>query len=54
MKTVKPVLSNKVGDNERINLKEEEKVVSKDKKAAETFQSYFETFAVKPVFNKNF
>ena len=54
MKTVQPVLSNKVGDNERINLKEENKVVSEDKETAETFQSYFETLAAEPVFNKNF
>ena len=43
-KTVKPFFSDKVGDNERINLIEEEKVVSEDKEVAKTFQSsYFET-----------
>ena len=36
----KPFFSNKVGDNERITLIGEEKVVSEDKEFTETFKSY--------------
>ena len=42
-KTVKPFFCKKVGNNERISLIEEEKVVSEDKGVAETFKSYFKT-----------
>ena len=35
--------SNKVGDNERIALIEEDKVVSDNKELAEQFKSHFET-----------
>ena len=40
---MKTFFSSKVGDNERITLREVGKVVSEDREFAETFKSYFET-----------
>ena len=42
-KTLKHFFTSKVFDNERITLIEGEKVVSEDRKVAETYKSYFET-----------
>ena len=63
-KTVKPFLSSKVGYNEGITVMEGDKVVSEERKVAETFKSYFETIVenlginskfmfVEPVSNKS-
>ena len=41
--TTRPFFSSKVGDNQRITLREENEVVSEDKEVAETFKSCFET-----------
>ena len=41
-KTMKPFLLSKVGNNERKNLVEGDKVVSEDREVAEKFKSYFE------------
>ena len=53
-KTVKPFFSNKVAENEKITLIEEDKVVSEDKEVAETFKSYFETLVKKLGVNNKF
>ena len=42
-KTLKHFFTSKVFDNERITLIEGEKVVSEDRKVAETYKSYFAT-----------
>ena len=41
-KTMKPFLLSKVGNNERKNLVEGDKVCSEDREVAEKFKSYFE------------
>ena len=42
-KTAKSFFFNKAGNNERVTLIEEDKVVLKDRQVTETFKSYFET-----------
>lgn len=53
-KIVKSFFSNKAGVNEKVTLIEEDKVVSEDNEVAETFESYFETFAENLVINSKY
>ena len=51
-KTVRHFFSNKFGDNERITLIQEGKIVSEVKEVAEIFKSYFETLVENLVLTK--
>ena len=51
---MKPFFSSKIVDTERTTLIEGDKVVSKDREAAETFKPYFETIAENLGINSKF